>query len=487
MPASVYKLRGMADISKDEGVEVTFTEGQFSAAIACYFGIKCLALTGVWNFTSKNCGYDFLPELETWAWAGRRVVLCWDSDVMTKAGVAQALAAFSAQLKARGATVFTKILPSEPNGEKNGIDDFLLRHGRAAYDALPAPESTADLEKLTAKSRDAEENFKRLDARFLWVEKLRAVYDSQEHAAMKVREFLDSFKEYKHWEDNKEGAGQHKVYDAPLWHETESRHKVSDLVCEPGEPQRFLRDGRLVYNVDHGAMPNPIRGEGYASYILLWNRLMEHLFRNDKKARATFEKIIAWQRRHVGVKIPIATFLWGPEGAGKTLVGRVIGALYGGHSGRFQEMDEETLKDKYGDWAVSKCFALVDELFTGDSKAVANRYKNLISRVTRRIEGKYSAVYWIRDTMNYHFTSNDFDALKIEGSGRRWFVHEVTQKIKDTRSDTAARTRRMLRHRTAAKRLEAQAADAGRVSRARRQGQSWARRARLLLLQWSRA
>jgi len=422
-----------ADISKDASIEVTFTEGQFSAAIACFFGIKCLALAGVWNFTSKACGYDFLPELETWAWAGRRVVLCFDSDVMSKAGVAQAPAAFAAQLKERGATVFVRYLSSEADGGKNGIDDYLLRHGREAYDAIKLVESTATVETLAANSDAIAEMYDDMNERFLWVEKIRAVFDTKTSDPIKPPEFLSCFTEYNVTVENKDKkGGTHKVYGAKLLLDKKER-KVWNLVCEPGEPREFIQDGKPVMNVYSGPVPTPRRGD-----VSIWHRMMKHVFDENVKARTIYEQIVGWQRRHFGVKIPIGLLFWGTQGAGKSLLGLAVGALYGGPSGSFMEIVQDDLDDRYGDAFVGKCFAVIDELFTGDSHKVAAKYKNLISKTVRRVESKYGAVYYVRDPLNYHFTSNEFDAAYITDDDRRWFVYQVRRKMEDTDPTLAA-------------------------------------------------
>lgn len=101
------------------------TEGCKKADAAASKGLACIALTGVWNFKHKNehGGSAVLGDFEHIPLAGRQVVICYDSDVMEKSSVQQALRRLRNVLLSRGATVRFCILPAE-KGQKIGLDDF---------------------------------------------------------------------------------------------------------------------------------------------------------------------------------------------------------------------------------------------------------------------------------------------------------------------------------------------------------------------------
>jgi hypothetical protein len=69
------------------------TEGARKADAAVSKGLCCVALLGVWNFRGSNAkgGKVALPDLEHVALNGRRVYICFDSDVMEKIQVHRAL------------------------------------------------------------------------------------------------------------------------------------------------------------------------------------------------------------------------------------------------------------------------------------------------------------------------------------------------------------------------------------------------------------
>lgn len=78
-----------------------------------------------------------IPELrEAIAWEGRKVIICFDSDLSDKPQVRLAMKDLAKALSALGAHPHVLRLPNELDGGKNGIDDFLSAHGFAAYEKL---------------------------------------------------------------------------------------------------------------------------------------------------------------------------------------------------------------------------------------------------------------------------------------------------------------------------------------------------------------
>ncbi len=103
------------------------TEGVRKADAAISRGLCCVALIGVWNWRGRNehGGKTALADWEQIALNGRRVFIVFDSDVITKPQVRAALARFKAFLAMREAQVALISLPTGPNGEKVGLDDYL--------------------------------------------------------------------------------------------------------------------------------------------------------------------------------------------------------------------------------------------------------------------------------------------------------------------------------------------------------------------------
>jgi hypothetical protein len=128
------------------------TEGVRKADAAVSQGLCCIALLGVWNWRGTNGlgGKTALPDWEAIALEGRKVYIAFDSDVMHKPAVYQALARLKRFLEQRKADVWLIYMPPGEDGQKLGLDDFLaaddvkalLRHATRELLAPPTPPAT---------------------------------------------------------------------------------------------------------------------------------------------------------------------------------------------------------------------------------------------------------------------------------------------------------------------------------------------------------
>jgi hypothetical protein len=110
------------------------TEGARKADAAASIGLCAVSLAGVWAFRSTNVdgGRTELADFDRIAFNNRVVYIAFDSDVVTKTPVKQAMVRLAALLTRRGASVHVMILPSGPAGEKRGLDDLIAGGARTA-------------------------------------------------------------------------------------------------------------------------------------------------------------------------------------------------------------------------------------------------------------------------------------------------------------------------------------------------------------------
>ena len=115
---------------KDPAIPLWVTEGQKKADALATHGLCSMALLGVWNFKGRNewGGVTLLADFDYIALKDRVVNIVYDSDVMTKKQVAASLERFTEHLQRKGAIVNKVYLPAGPEGEKVGVDDYLLHH-----------------------------------------------------------------------------------------------------------------------------------------------------------------------------------------------------------------------------------------------------------------------------------------------------------------------------------------------------------------------
>lgn len=114
----------------DAQTPLWITEGAKKVDSAVSHGLLCvIGLLGVDAWTS---GGVRLPDWSEIAIKGREVVIAFDSDVMQKESVRNALHRLSDFLKMRGARVSFLLLPELEGGRKCGLDDWFAEGGTVA-------------------------------------------------------------------------------------------------------------------------------------------------------------------------------------------------------------------------------------------------------------------------------------------------------------------------------------------------------------------
>jgi putative DNA primase/helicase len=127
-PNQVFIPPNTFRVLSDPTAELLITEGEKKAAKADQDGFRCLGLVGVFGWKDRK-SERLLPDLERIALRGRQVRIVFDSDLAVKPEVLDAESRLAVQLKNHGAIVRVVRLPDGPNGEKVGLDDFLVDHG----------------------------------------------------------------------------------------------------------------------------------------------------------------------------------------------------------------------------------------------------------------------------------------------------------------------------------------------------------------------
>ena len=130
-PTRLYFPPGVG-ASIADGCELIFTEGEKKALSATQHGFPTVAVPGVWCIYGRGSA-DLPEEFSRLDVHGRKVYVAYDSDWLDNPAVRQAASRFAALLKRRGAVVKLAKLDPGPNGEKVGLDDFLVAHGPVAF------------------------------------------------------------------------------------------------------------------------------------------------------------------------------------------------------------------------------------------------------------------------------------------------------------------------------------------------------------------
>jgi putative DNA primase/helicase len=103
-------VRGLCDTTKT----LYLTEGEKKALAIVQAGFLCVGLSGVWSWRHrpvKDGPSVPIDDLHVLPWAGRRVVIVFDSDAASNRDVQAAETTLAYELAGRGARVFIKRLP----------------------------------------------------------------------------------------------------------------------------------------------------------------------------------------------------------------------------------------------------------------------------------------------------------------------------------------------------------------------------------------
>lgn len=392
-------------VCKDPNIEIVITEGEKKAEKAVDVGLACISVPGVWAWRSKKQGIAAIKDFDVIVWKERKVLLCFDNDVMTNPQVLAALNALSDELTNRGAKVFIKWLPKF-GGKKCGLDDYLVRYSVDAWLKLP------------------EEEYKRgaalfkLNERLAFVGALGAVYDFENKRFYKSKnDLLFAFANTNYLQPtiDKKGNESLKVVNAAqAWLEWAERREYEDICYRPGEPR--IIEGKI--NLWRGWGCEPKKGS-----VKPFHDLLNFVFKGEDDLKQWFIKWLAYPLQNPGGKNLTCVLLHSrAQGVGKSFIGYIMGEIYGDN---FVVIDYEAMRGNFNGWAVNKQFILGEEITGSNSRAQADRIKNMVTREKIHVNIKYQPEYDLDDRTNYLLTSNHVDALFIEETDRRAVVHAI--------------------------------------------------------------
>ena len=122
-----------------KGKQLNICEGEKKADCLNYYGLPTLGLSGITCWMDKRSGTSQpLPELLEVNWK-RPINVIFDSDLTIKESIQHAIRELCCWLAEQsGPGNIPKIIqiPCELNGDKNGPDDFIKRHGVDAFSKL---------------------------------------------------------------------------------------------------------------------------------------------------------------------------------------------------------------------------------------------------------------------------------------------------------------------------------------------------------------
>jgi putative DNA primase/helicase len=136
VPPRAYFPGASLPLLNDGTSPVFVTEGEKKAL--AQLGLAAVGIGGVWCWKAKDAE-ELIPDLATVPWAGRtaHIVFDWDPKPETRKQTAAAGRRLAKALRAAGVGDLRLVeLPPGPDGGKQGVDDFIVANGGAAFLAL---------------------------------------------------------------------------------------------------------------------------------------------------------------------------------------------------------------------------------------------------------------------------------------------------------------------------------------------------------------
>ena len=423
------RLKGVnwETIQQNANVELIITEGELKAACATKAGHACIGLGGVWNFRSTALDIEFLPQLEEFAWVGRKVWIVYDSDSVYNLQVQKALNALARLLTAKRADVMIAVPPAkEVDGlkQKVGLDDYVVdAQGKINKNLLQHLLDSADSWAETSE-------IYKLNAEVAYIETPSMVvvfpnlgFPKEWRIKPELISPMVFVRQRFHARVHSVTADDGKITlkrTAELWFGDPRRRSHHNIVYSPGQPS--VIDNQ--FNMWQGWPNTPVKGN-----VAPWLELIDIMFpSNDHmEAKRWFLDWLAYPIKYPGTKLNTAVLLWGLQGTGKSTIGVTMQAIYGENNCSVPGQNE--LERDFNSWLADKQFILAEEIAGNDARRYVSKLKHLVTGHSIHINKKGIEPFDYPNKANFLFTSNYSNALYIDEDDRRYFVHELRTKL----------------------------------------------------------
>lgn len=411
------------DIVFNSDAPLIITEGELKAAKACKEDFPTIGLGGVFNFRSASRGFSFLPELEPFEWECRNVYIAFDSDFAQNPQICSAINQLSAELLRRGAIPHVVVFPPryKEDGEltKMGLDDYLVDHGANEFSQL----------LNEAKPFNMVRGLYSLNQRVIFIRHPVTIVERESSNLVSTSSFKEALYATENYYEprlKQDGTFSRRPVSLPEeWIHWPLRAEADALCYVPGASSLVTRRngaGRdyTDFNLWRGWGTVPVKGD-VRPFLKLFNHLTTGL---EPDAKQWLLRWMAYPIQHPGTKLYTTVLFHGlKQGTGKSLLGMMLGKIYGDN---FSVIKERDLAKSFNSWAKHKQFILGDDITGSDKRQETGELRKMITQEYITIDEKYVPAYTIKDCLNYFFTSNLPDAFFLEGDDRRCFIHEIT-------------------------------------------------------------
>lgn len=208
---------------------------------------------------------------------------------------------------------------------------------------------------------------------------------------------------------------------------------VDGVIYDPrhaGEEPYFEYDGKFYLNT---YLPSSLPTIDTANAEAAGKLFMSHfdLIIKEPDYRKTIVDYLCFIVQNPGVKIPWAPIIQSAEGAGKGIIGEIMGAVLG--KSNVKVISPAVIQSQWNDWQVGAALIILNEIhMPGHSReATMNGLKMAISDTTFTINKRNTSASVHANFSNYIGFTNYHDALHIKDSDRRYHLVESAIQTKE--------------------------------------------------------
>lgn len=188
----------------------------------------------------------------------------------------------------------------------------------------------------------------------------------------------------------------------------------------------FSENGLKIYNrYQKNEISNEFDKKDVQKYGKIFTEHLKYLTNNEKEFEALLN-YFAFLVQYPGQKLMYALLVVSKfQGVGKSRIQELFKNIFKNYVG---EAENSELSGNYTDFIKDKLLIFVHELWQGDKHAALNKLKNLITEGEIRILEKYARTYTVKNTTNFIFFSNHFDAAWVDKYNRRLLIITTEKK-----------------------------------------------------------
>lgn len=374
-------------------------------------GLFTIGLGGVASWRSRKHNMTMLPELEAVVWQDRAVFICFDSDATTNHNVQREVNLLAAELVGRGAEVSIVELPNTEDGDKQGLDDFVMAEGPRAF-----------LDLINESEEFAGHGLADINAKYVFVESIGRIMKTQyskSDVGIKPRDFPFYTASYAEVPVTV-GKTVKYINAGEYWVKWSSRNTVSELQFTPGGEAYIEKDdGSLVLNtwLGWGTTPNSQSPKPFVDYL---KRIVP-----DPEQRGWLLSWLAYPIQNPGAKLSSAVVLYSPtHGTGKSTMGAILNEIYGEAFSPVSADQVVGERQSNNEWADGAQLVFGDD-FSPAATGKQGELRKIITSDKIRLRRKYMPDTVIKDHANYLFTTNHKNSFQLDETDRRFFICEV--------------------------------------------------------------